>query len=130
MALKIAVATTDGIVVNQHFGRADRFLIVEVDDSRTVVGREVRTVEPVCDGGNHDDNRLERQAELLSDCDAVLVSRIGPGARQALERRGVDVYELPGIIEESVNRMIDYMEVQKLLDSMGVIVERDENNEL
>ena len=31
MAYRIAVASTDGIVVNQHFGHAERFHIIELD---------------------------------------------------------------------------------------------------
>lgn len=30
---KIAVASTDGKVVNQHFGRADTFYILETDEN-------------------------------------------------------------------------------------------------
>lgn len=31
MAYRIAVASTDGIVVNQHFGHAERFHIIELN---------------------------------------------------------------------------------------------------
>ena len=44
---KIAVATSDGIVVNQHFGHADKFYIYEIqDDIFTKV--EVRQTAPAC----------------------------------------------------------------------------------
>lgn len=45
---KVAVASSDGIVVNQHFGRADTFFIYEVAGTGNYRFLETRTVTPVC----------------------------------------------------------------------------------
>ena len=46
MAYRIAVASTDGIVVNQHFGHAERFHIVELDaETEKYEYTETRKVE-------------------------------------------------------------------------------------
>ena len=116
---KIAVASSDGIVVNSHFGRAEDFLIyrLEIDnenDSWLKEFIELRKVAPVCQGGNHDDNRLQETAKLFSDCKYVLVSRIGQGAAFALEGKGITPMELPGMIDESIEKLIVYEKLQSL----------------
>lgn len=110
----IAVATSDGIVVNQHFGKADQFLIIGLDEADRVHCIEKRSVIPICDGGNHDDERLEAAAETFADCKYILVSRIGQGAAYTLERYGIIPMEIPGIIEESIQKLLVYEELQSL----------------
>ena len=51
----VAVASSDGIVVNNHFGRASKFYIYSFDDS-DINFEEIRELTPVCESGNHDDN--------------------------------------------------------------------------
>ena len=116
---QIAVASSDGIVVNSHFGRADQFLIyqLEIDNENDDWMKkyvELRKVVPVCQGGNHDDNRLQETAKLFSDCKYVLVSRIGQGAAFALEGKGITPMELPGMIDESIEKLIVYEKLQSL----------------
>lgn len=111
---KVAVASSDGIVVNQHFGRADTFYIYEVvgaDEYRFV---EIRTVTPVCNGGEHDEDQLLSNVIKLKDCKYILVSRVGPGAANALEQSGITPVELPGIMGESIGKLIKYENLQNL----------------
>ena len=107
----IAVATSDGIVVNQHFGRADAFWIVGLDKENHAHRIEKRSVIPVCEGGNHGDGRLEATAKMFMDCKYILVSRIGRGAACTLEKFGITPMELPGIIEESIQKLLVYEEL-------------------
>lgn len=111
---RIAVASSDGIVVNNHFGRAREFYIYQVDREEHIHFFEKRTVTPVCDGGNHDDEKLQRNLETIQDCKYLLVSRIGNGASDMAERLGIESYEIPGIIEESINQLIKYIKIKNL----------------
>ena len=112
---KVAVATSDGVVVNQHFGRAAMFYIYRINrDGEAPQLLERREVTPVCRGGEHDDGKLQENVESLKDCQYVLVCRIGDGARHILEFNGLEVYELPGIISESLSRLESYLRVQEL----------------
>lgn len=114
--VKIAVATTDGKVVNQHFGKAEKFYILDVDeDAITFELTEIRETGSVCLGGEHEDSRLLEVVSELKDCDYVLVSRIGMRARNILEQSGIEAYEIPGVVEESVDKLIRFSMVQKLL---------------
>lgn len=112
---RIALATSDGIVVNQHFGRADKFRIYDIRQDNTFQFAQERNVVPVCQGGNHDTAKMKETCGYLSDCKYVLVSKIGQGAANVLELEGVSPMELPGMIEESIKRLIAYDEVQALL---------------
>ncbi|MBQ8877644.1 MAG: dinitrogenase iron-molybdenum cofactor biosynthesis protein [Lachnospiraceae bacterium] len=112
---RIAVATSDGIVVNQHFGKADTFRIYDINQDNTIDFKEERAVDPVCQGGVHDDMKMKESVSCLIDCKYVLASRIGQGAINALEQVGINPMELPGIIEESIRRLVAYDEVQALL---------------
>lgn len=109
MKYKIAVGTRDGKVVNEHFGSCVRFTILEADSiTQGFENLEIRDVNPPCKSGEHSDNGLDIIAEILSDCRVVLVSRIGPGAEAALTRKGIDVLEYSGWIDEAVNKIIQY----------------------
>jgi predicted Fe-Mo cluster-binding NifX family protein len=113
--VKIAVASTDGKLVNQHFGRADAFYILETDEETAeFTPIEKRAVVPVCERGDHEDDRLRQNISSLSDCRYVLVSRVGMRARQEAEAMGIEIFEIPGIIGESVDKLIKYIKVQNL----------------
>ena len=115
MIYKIAAASSDGKVINQHFGRTEEFHIIKADSSdRTYWYQETRKTAPACKQQEHDDWELRTVADLLGDCDYVLVSRIGEGARSALAENGTWAFELPGLIEDSVQRLLSYIEVQNL----------------
>lgn len=110
---RIAVASGDGIVVNSHFGRAKTFWIFALKNGK-LKHLETRKVVPVCEMGNHDDAVLKENVERLSDCTHILAARVGNGARAIIESYGIIVYELPGLIEESVDKMVRYEMVNAL----------------
>ena len=93
----IAVATSEGVLVNQHLGEAEMFSIYEV------VGRNVRLVEtrnaPVPGGG---EQRWIALAETVKDCRALLVASAGEAPRSALKAKGIKVVMMEGLIEEGV----------------------------
>jgi nitrogen fixation protein NifB len=103
----VAVATSGGGVVNQHFGHADEFWIYETGvDFARLVG--TRSVARYCHGSSTcDDDRsvLDRTIEMLSDCAAVLCSRSGAGPRRALNAAGIEVVEVYDQIEPAVARV-------------------------
>jgi hypothetical protein len=75
---RIAVVSTDGRTVDEHFGRADHFLIYDVDDQMVLV--EKRKTETLSDGDpNHlfDTDKFGRISALLKDCCKVYATKIG-----------------------------------------------------
>lgn len=119
MSYKIAVASTDGKVVNQHFGRANQFYIIEVNDECKYKAIELRKVPPVCQGGDHDEASMQRNIKLLSDCEYVLVSRIGQAAENALEQQGIEAYVIPDIIENAVYKLISYVKINRIINDIA-----------
>jgi MoaA/NifB/PqqE/SkfB family radical SAM enzyme len=91
LAIRVAVASHSGIMVDQHFGHAEKFLIYETDGSsaRYVASR---AVERYCQGGedcDESDDHTDRALAALEDCRAVLSLRIGRTPAMALNERGI-----------------------------------------
>jgi len=97
----IAVASLEGMLVNQHLGEAAR-VIVFAQDTTLPSGfkfLEVRKTPPPGAGPA----RWSELAETLHDCRALLVSAAGPQPMRALEDHGVAVVEMEGMIEEGLS---------------------------
>jgi nitrogen fixation protein NifX len=106
---KIAVGSRDGKVVNEHFGQCQRFIIIVADeDNASYQYCESRDVTPPCDNGDHSEGSLEAVADSISDCQIVLISKIGVNAELLLKSRGIDVLEYHGLIEDALKRILQY----------------------
>jgi predicted Fe-Mo cluster-binding NifX family protein len=106
MKHKIALATTDRLTVYQHFGHASEFHIAELDDD-SYIFTEVRRIDPACDGGEHDTAKFDAILEALSDTEALIVGRIGPGAADYVASRGFKVFEVQGTVDKILRTLIE-----------------------
>ena len=96
---RLAVATSDGFTVNEHFGHAKFFRVYDINQSGYDF-IEVRDAVAACQHRlGHDTTRFDKIIELLSDCDALLVQKIGEGAGAYLIARDVRVFEVSGSID-------------------------------
>ena len=93
----VAVATMEGILVNQHLGEATRFQIYGQD------GDSFRLVEerpaPKFGGGIQ---RWISMARSLNDCRAVLVSSLGETPHQVLKEAGTRPVIMSGFIADGL----------------------------
>ena len=105
ISYKVAVASSDGKYVNQHFGTAKQFLIFEIDDGDYKF-LELRKNVPACDVEGHSEDAMTQSVKLISDCQAVLASQIGPGAVNILVSHGIDPYIAPNFIEDALKQLI------------------------
>ena len=101
MDILVAVASSNGQTVNLHFGRADRFRIYRITDDQSEFLEE-RVHTPACSGQEHDDALLDRTAELIADCKAVIAAQIGGGAIDVLLFRRIRAFALTGPIDEAI----------------------------
>ncbi|AIQ64574.1 Dinitrogenase iron-molybdenum cofactor [compost metagenome] len=108
MAYKLAVGSSDGEVVDQHFGRSERFYIYEVEDTGTWSLLEVRDNVTNREEGEHHGGELARTIDLLQDCSRVLVMQIGQGAQQSLKSLGITVYSSRGTVEDALGKLIAF----------------------
>lgn len=87
----MAVATTGGGLVNQHFGHAREFLVYEASPQGVrFIGH--RKVAQYCEGGascGDGESVLARTIRALEGCEAVLCSRIGYEPWGMLEEAGI-----------------------------------------
>ncbi len=95
----IAVSSLDGIMINQHLGEAERFLIYGIEsNSGEYVLVDSRKAPPAGEGKD----RWEMLAATLIDCRAVLVNGAGSSPIKVMNAHGIDVLVLDGAIENAV----------------------------
>jgi predicted Fe-Mo cluster-binding NifX family protein len=107
MAWRIAVTSADGVLINQHFGHAKWFFIIDVQRDVTGIAAERRTVTPWCQKECGDESERDI-AENLRDCVAVLTAKIGAPARKLLELAGIAVFEETVRIDGAVKKLAAY----------------------
>lgn len=92
---RVAVASQEGIFVNQHLGEAESLLIFEPSENGYRVMAE-RATPPRGLG----DARWETLAAELSDVQVLLVSGVGPRPLEILAAKGIQVCEVDGFVDE------------------------------
>ena len=110
----VAVASREGLLINQHLGEAEEFLICDMKDG-AVTCIENRKAPTAGKG----DMRWIELAEQLKDCRAVLVSGVGANPRKILEDRGIRIHELEGLVEDGVSAVMNNDDGIKNLQKRG-----------
>lgn len=82
--LRVAFATADGTVVDEHFGRCDRFDVYDLspDSVQLVASRAPASAEDAT-------GRIESRLELLRDCAILHVASIGGAAAARVVNAGI-----------------------------------------
>lgn len=106
--MRVAVASTDRALINQHFGHAGRFLVYEVLDGEIRFVEE-RKADKYC---SRDPDRFEAEDILMgiyraiSDCQYLLVSRIGYLPERELLQMGIKTFMMCDRIEEGIRTVM------------------------
>jgi nitrogen fixation protein NifB len=90
--LLVAVATKGGGRINQHFGHAREFQLLEVD-GQSVRFLGIRRADNYCKGGFGEEETLDAIVKALEGVSVVLVARIGDCPRQTLADAGIAVID-------------------------------------
>lgn len=104
--MKIAVVSDEGVTVSQHFGRAEMYIVLTIEDGQ-VVAEENRPKlghgalaslphgELDAQGrrgfGEGAESRHQQMAEAIGDCQALIAGGMGWGARESLQQLGIEV---------------------------------------
>ena len=106
MVKRGAFASSDGCVIDSHFGLASAFFVYDIGspaDPPVLVEKRrnfrLRGQGVITHEAAHHHEELERVANLLSDCDAIFVARIGSAPANFLIRRGFRVFQIEAEIE-------------------------------
>lgn len=106
----VAVASREGIFVNQHLGEATALWVFGLHGEKAELVE--RRFTPPAGGGME---RWTAMATLLNDCTAVLTSGIGSSPQQVLERADVRIVVMEGMASEGVEAILAGREVPKIL---------------
>lgn len=86
----VAVATSNGEIIDTHLGHARRLLIYQ-NDHGLVTMKETREAPPK--GGG--DSRWKALADVLSDCKVLMVASAGDNPQKVLQEEGLTVRVTP-----------------------------------
>jgi len=103
--MKIAVGTLDQLTVNpDHFGSSRFFLIVEIDGkTATKLGFRENPYN-----GHGIAGKGIKIAELLGDCQGILIRSIGNHAFQHMPEQGLDIYlTRRDEFDDALNELVD-----------------------
>jgi nitrogen fixation protein NifX len=100
ITMQVAIASTDAHNVNEHFGRAERFLIYEIDGTgQTLLA--IRVFAPYSVGDRSHQFSSESFAEIadkLTGCERVYCNRIGDRPAEELRKLGIEPVIYEGLI--------------------------------
>ena len=125
MSYKIAVASSDGQIVDLSFGECEEFSIYEVYEDNTYKlvekricqnavpkGEDVPAVPSSgcgCKGGGQGCSTVHGQKiEELSDCICILCIRAGEKVKQLFGKRAVSLFEISGEIPPLIEKVVSY----------------------
>ena len=112
----IAVSSMEGVLINQHLGEADRFLIYGMNASDECMLVDARSAPPA--GGGQE--RWEALADILKDCRALLVNGAGDSPKKVMTAKGIEVMVLEGVIEEAVYGIFNGQDLKHLMKSSQI----------
>lgn len=101
--MKIAVASDDGQNISQHFGRAQYYVVVTVEDGKITNHETIdklahgHGISPESDshhGAEHgmgpaEHDRHVQMSQSITDCEAVICRGMGQGAYNSMMQQGI-----------------------------------------
>jgi nitrogen fixation protein NifB len=96
----VAVASMEGMLINQHLGEADQLWIFEYDEiaPKLIAMREA----PEPGAGNQ---RWRDLAKTIEDCHTILINGVGRAPRWVMENTGLRVIEASGLISQAMESL-------------------------
>ncbi|MBI5204765.1 MAG: nitrogen fixation protein NifX [Nitrospirae bacterium] len=114
--MKIAFATTDGVNVDEHFGRAGMFSVYElnmegyrfIELRKFAEGRDSEIENTKGLRVEHDE-KVQKKVERLADCKIVYLTEIGGPSAARLIKKGMMPVKVKEIvsIEESLKSLLE-----------------------
>ena len=131
MSIKVAIASSDSLNIDLHFGQTSQFHIYELrgDHFEFLETRDVPKAAQTeddssafaggCGGsgfgcgsgggcGGGAGGPLAPAVELLLDCRAVVAAQIGQGMGRQFQRNAISVFDIELPIEEALNKLAAY----------------------
>jgi nitrogen fixation protein NifX len=112
--MKVAFATTDGVAVDEHFGRAGKFAVYDISDNgssfmefRKFSDGIDKSVTDTREGGGLHDSAVQAKVDRLADCKLVYLTEIGGPAAARLVKKGIMPMKVkePIMIEQALAQL-------------------------
>jgi len=98
---KIAVTSTDGRVVDSHFGHAEEIRFYEVDENG-IRYLGAKPVEKYCDENKSCETGKNDAISALNDCAALVTRMIGAAPEHVLSEMGVQAFLSCELVEDAL----------------------------
>jgi len=107
VVMKIAICSSDGRNVNEHFGRTETFYIYKFEDNKAVFLEKRKTSKYSPGEPDHkfDKENFETVVDLIKDCKIVYSSKIGDIPALKLKEKGISPIKYEGRIEGLFRKM-------------------------
>jgi MoaA/NifB/PqqE/SkfB family radical SAM enzyme len=112
-SIRVAVASKEGKIIDQHFGHVENFYIYEYSrsgDDESVKFIEKREIAKYCSGEESCEDKgdiMQQIKDTVNDCKAILCVRIGFAPKNALKRDGISSIEMYDLIEDGVKKAVN-----------------------
>lgn len=117
MSYKIAIASSDGINIDQHFGEISSLLVFDVNENDGSFSLDCKRDVPFpkdegaeCEesGCSCGKGFTDRITQTVKDCQYFLVAKIGNRPHRFLQENNVNCIEAPFPIEDAVKKLNGY----------------------
>lgn len=126
MSYKIAVASSDGIKVDDSFGATPHFMIYEVENgSYHLLEKRKSPTEDIntglketeaskenggcgCGHGNGCSGMESEKVRMIADCRCVVCTKIGFHAQKQLERKAVTAFDVSCLVADALDKITYY----------------------
>lgn len=106
---KLAVCSSNGVIIDQHLGEAAQISIYDIQDGKAQFLKQI-SVTPMkefdCEN-DKSDNRFIDFKQKLSECEVLIATRIGDSAKNILAQMGIRTFERYGDIEQNISEIYE-----------------------
>ncbi|XPV75139.1 MAG: radical SAM protein [Desulfovibrio sp.] len=113
----VAVATREGLLVNQHLGEARKFQIWSEDSA----GHFAMIGERQAPNEGCGPKRWQELAKVFKDCQVVIAAAMGETPQKALEDSGIKTYVVSGFIQDALTAVYKDGNIHSLSGRRGGI---------
>ena len=116
--LRVAIATEDGETSDVHFGKLSRLQVYEYNpqtalfeyvEDRGIAPEQEEAYAPGEGRGCADPVFMDAVIRALSDCEYLLLEKIGPRPARVLLREGINILEKGGKVTESLLQLSSFV---------------------